>query len=123
MTPPVPNSGPKPYPNPSVMLHARTGPRPSIRFPWLCHIISFRRSLSNGKGGVYINGNYCPVVGRVCMDMIMVEITNHNFEVGDAVEIIGQHQKMEDFAQKMDTIPYEVMTNFSKRVHRVYLTN
>ena len=83
----------------------------------------FRRSLSNGKGGVYINGSYCPVVGRVCMDMIMVDITNHNFEVGDAVEIIGQHQTMEDFSEKMDTIPYEVMTSFSKRVHRIYLTN
>ena len=57
------------------------------------------------------------------MDMIMVDITNHNFEVGDAVEIIGQHQTMEDFSEKMDTIPYEVMTSFSKRVHRIYLTN
>ena len=40
---------------------------------------------------------------------------------GDAVEIIGDQQTMEDFASKMETIPYEVMTSFSRRVHRVYI--
>jgi len=57
------------------------------------------------------------------MDMIMVDITEQDCKVGDTVEIIGENQSMEEFSKKMDTIPYEVMTNFSKRVHRVYLTN
>ena len=81
----------------------------------------FRRSLSNGKGSVWIKGNYCKVVGRVCMDMIMVNVTGLSIQEGDAVEIIGDQQTMEDFASQMETIPYEVMTSFSRRVHRVYI--
>ena len=81
----------------------------------------FRRSLSNGKAGVYINNEYCPVVGRVCMDMIMVDIGDFRIEAGAMVEIIGVHQSLEDLADKMETIPYEVMTGISPRVHRVYI--
>lgn len=81
----------------------------------------FRRSLSQGKGGVYINGNYCPTVGNVCMDMIMVDISGLNVREKERVEIIGEHQTLVDLARKMNTIPYEVMTHFSPRIHRVYL--
>jgi alanine racemase len=81
----------------------------------------FRRSLSNGKGGVFIKGQFCPTLGRVCMDMIMVDVTGLAVQEGDRVEIIGEHQPIEKLAQLMDTIPYEVMTGISKRVHRVYL--
>jgi len=80
----------------------------------------FKRSLSNGKGGVFIRGNYCPTVGRVCMDMIMVDATNISAKVGEEVEIIGENQKIEQLADKLDTIPYEIMTSISSRVHRVY---
>jgi len=81
----------------------------------------FRRSLSNGKGSVYIHGIQCPVVGRVCMDMIMVDISSVNAKINDQVEIIGQNQPMDVFAKAMDTIPYEVMTGLSRRMHRVYV--
>ncbi len=81
----------------------------------------FRRSLSNGKGSVFILDKCCKVLGRVCMDMIMVDITGVDCLPGTPVEIIGKNQTMEQFASKMDTIPYEVMTSFSKRVHRVYV--
>jgi alanine racemase len=81
----------------------------------------FRRSLGNGKGGVYINETYCPTVGRVCMDMIMVDVTKLHVKEGDRVEIIGKKQPIEKFAELMGTIPYEVMTGISKRVHRIYL--
>ncbi len=81
----------------------------------------FRRSLSNGKGGVFIKGQFCPTLGRVCMDMIMVDVTGLAVQEGDRVEIIGEHQPIEKLAQLMNTIPYEVMTGISKRVHRVYL--
>jgi Alr-MurF fusion protein len=81
----------------------------------------FRRSLSNGKGSVYIHGINCLVVGRVCMDMIMVDISSVNAKINDTVEIIGQNQPMEVFAKSMETIPYEVMTGLSKRMHRVYI--
>ena len=82
----------------------------------------FRRSLSNGKGGVYIRDKFCEVLGRVCMDMIMVNVSGINAKEGDPVEIIGYNQSMENFALLMETIPYEVMTSFSRRVHRVYLS-
>lgn len=81
----------------------------------------FRRSLSNGKGSVYINGKACATVGRVCMDMIMVDVTKLKVNEGDLVEIIGPNQTIEKFAEANDTIPYEVLTSISKRVHRVYL--
>ena len=81
----------------------------------------FRRSLSNGKGSVFIQNKSCKVLGRVCMDMIMVDITDLNCQSGMHVEIIGKNQTMEQFSEQMETIPYEVMTSFSRRVHRVYL--
>ncbi len=81
----------------------------------------YRRSLGNGKGGVYIHESFCPTVGRVCMDMIMVDVTKLHAKEGDKVEIIGKRQSIGKFAAAMDTIPYEVMTSISKRVHRVYL--
>lgn len=80
-----------------------------------------RRSLSNGKGGVFIHNTFCPILGRVCMDMIMVDVTQLPVKEGDPVEIIGEQQSLEQFAQKVGTIPYEIMTSISKRVHRIYL--
>ncbi len=82
----------------------------------------FRRCLSNGIGGVVIENTFCRVLGKVCMDMIMVDLQNLKVKTGDSVEIIGFHQSMNDFSKLIDTIPYEIMTNFSKRVHRVYLS-
>ncbi len=81
----------------------------------------FRRSLGQGNGGVYIKGNYCKTVGNVCMDMIMVDVTGLQVNEGDSVELIGEHHSIVAFAKALDTIPYEVMTSFSKRVHRVFL--
>ncbi len=81
----------------------------------------FRRDLGNGVGKVYINGAYCPVVGNVCMDMIMVNITDVEAQEGDQVEIIGNHISPNLLAQWMKTIPYEVLTGISERVRRVYV--
>jgi alanine racemase len=81
----------------------------------------FKRSLSNGKGGVYIQGQYCLTVGRVCMDMIMVDVTHLHVKEGETVEIIGDNQTLGKLAETLQTIPYEVLTSISKRVHRVYL--
>ena len=80
----------------------------------------FKRSLGNGKGGVVINEKWCPVVGNVCMDMIMVDVTDIETIEGDEVEIIGKTQTLEKLAIDMDTIPYEVLTSISKRVQRIY---
>lgn len=81
----------------------------------------FRRSLSNGVGEVFINGESCPVVGNVCMDMTTVDVTNVACEAGDEVEVIGDNISIEAFSKRLKTIPYEVMTSISKRVSRIYL--
>jgi len=81
----------------------------------------FRRSLSNGAGQVVVNGVFCPVVGNVCMDMTMIDVTNAPCNINDEVEIIGEKQTLNDFAKLLNTIPYEVMTSINKRVARVYV--
>ncbi len=81
----------------------------------------FRRSLSNGVGEVFIKGQRCPVVGNVCMDMTMVDVSHVDCQTGDEVEIIGENITMHAFSEKMDTIPYEVMTSINKRVARIYI--
>ena len=80
----------------------------------------YRRKLSNGAGGVWIKNSFCPIVGRVCMDMIMVEVPE-SVQAGDAVELIGTHIPMEQFASWLETIPYEVMTGLSMRMARTYV--
>lgn len=81
----------------------------------------FRRHLSNGVGSVFINGVECPVVGNVCMDMTMVDVSHVACEAGDEVEIIGDNIDIHTFAERLETIPYEVMTSINKRVSRIYL--
>lgn len=80
----------------------------------------FRRSLSNGKGQVYIRGKRYPTLGRVCMDMCMVNITGSAIQEGDEVEIFGENISVNELAENMETIPYEVFTGISQRVKRVY---
>ena len=81
----------------------------------------YRRSLGNGKGNVYINGSKFYTVGNVCMDMIMIDISNEAIHVGDVVEIIGENQSLLQFSELLGTIPYEVLTSLSNRVHRNYI--
>ena len=81
----------------------------------------FSRSLSNGKGYVLINDVLCSVVGRVCMDMAMIDVSEIECRVGDKVEIFGDKITLEHFAEKLNTIPYEVLTSISDRVKRIYI--
>lgn len=83
----------------------------------------FRRSLGNGKGYVFINGKKCHVLGNVCMDMIMVDVTGKTVKPGDPVQIIGDHCTINEFAALLETIPYEVLTSFSQRLPRVYIND
>lgn len=81
----------------------------------------YSRSLSNGVGSMYINGHLAPVIGNVCMDMTMVNITGiPNVKEGDKVEIFGTNLPVEDVARWRNTNAYEVMTGVSQRVKRVY---
>jgi len=80
----------------------------------------FKRSLSNGVGAVFIQDQRCPVVGRVCMDMIMVDLGDLSIEAYSKVEIIGKNHGLKSFAKDCQTIPYEILTSISSRVHRSY---
>jgi len=81
------------------------------------------RKLSNGKGGFYINSQFAPIVGNVCMDMCMVDISQIQCQEGDEAELFGKHQSIESIAKLLETIPYEVLTSVSQRVKRVYVSD
>lgn len=81
----------------------------------------FDRRLSNGVGQVFLNGYRAEVVGKVCMDLCMVDVTNIPCQEGDEVEVFGKNIRVEEVAERMDTIPYEVLTSISQRVKRIYV--
>jgi alanine racemase len=83
----------------------------------------FRRSLGAGRGHVFIEGVKCKTLGNICMDMLMVDITGKGILEGTPVEIIGKNQTLANFAAQLDTIPYEVLTSLSSRVHRNYIVS
>lgn len=78
------------------------------------------RSLGNGKGNLMINGKLVPVIGNVCMDMCMVDVTGTEAKEGDDVFIFGNRYPIARLAEDLGTIPYEVLTSISRRVKRVY---
>jgi Alr-MurF fusion protein len=78
------------------------------------------RKLSNGKGKLFIKGYSVPITGNVCMDMCMVDITGIDANEGDEVIIFGKEHPITELAHDLETIPYEVLTNISRRVKRVY---
>lgn len=80
------------------------------------------RVLSNGKAEVVIAGNRAPVVGRICMDMLMVDVTNLTVAEGDVVELLGDNITVKEMATAAQTIPYEIFTHISGRVPRVYVS-
>ncbi len=80
----------------------------------------FSRSFSRGKGFFLINGQKAKVVGNVCMDMTMCDVTNISCTVGDEAIIFGDNPRVEELAKSIDTIPYEILTNVSERVNRVF---
>ncbi len=81
----------------------------------------FSRSLGNGKHGVYIHGAFCKTIGNICMDMCMIDISGIECKEGDDVIIFENAEQIQTLAQALTTIPYEVLTNVSGRVKRVYV--
>lgn len=80
----------------------------------------FSRRFSNGNGNVLINGHLAPVKGNVCMDMTMVDITGISAKEGDEAIIFGPGLPIQQVAQWIETIPYEILTSTSDRVKRVF---
>ena len=80
----------------------------------------FDRRFSNYGGEVIVRGKRCPVVGNVCMDQAMVDVTGTDAHVGDTVEVFGERLPLQELSDRLGTIPYEVLTSVSRRVQRVY---
>jgi alanine racemase len=80
----------------------------------------FPRSLSNGRGMMMVKGKLTPVIGNVCMDMTMLDITGVDAAEGDEVIVFGNGLPIEHLANAAGTIPYEILTGISQRVKRVY---
>jgi alanine racemase len=81
----------------------------------------FSRKLGNGAGKMLVRGQLAPVIGTVCMDMTMIDVTDiADVREGDEVTIFGKELPIEELADWAGTIPYEIMTGISQRVKRVY---
>ncbi len=81
----------------------------------------YDRRFSQGKGYVLIQGKKAPVIGNVCMDMVMVDVSDfEEIQAGDEAIIYGEQISLKELADRIGTIPYELLTNISTRVKRVY---
>jgi alanine racemase len=81
----------------------------------------FSRRLGNAIGKMWVRGKFFPVIGTVCMDMTMIDVTDSkDIREGDEVIIFGKQLPIQQLAEWAGTIPYEVMTGISQRVKRVY---
>ena len=100
--------------------HTRLNEDPVIAFVAIGHAHgSARRGLNYG-GEVWVRGKRCPVVGNVCMDQAMVDVTGADARPGDIVEVFGDRLPLEELANKLGTITYEILTSVSRRVQRIY---
>ena len=80
----------------------------------------FDRRFSNYGGEVWVRGKRCPVVGNVCMDQAMIDVTGADARAGDIAEVFGEHMPLQELADKLGTITYEILTSVSRRVQRIY---
>lgn len=80
----------------------------------------YLRYFGNGRAYVTVNGSKAPTIGNICMDMSMIDISGLNVSVGDEVIIFGNNPSINQLAEWADTIPYEILTNVSSRVSRVF---
>ena len=79
------------------------------------------RAFGNRNANVLIDKKWCPLVGNVCMDMIMVDVTDTKAKEGDEAIIFGENPTIKDLAKWANTIPYEILTSVSSRVKRVFV--
>ncbi|MDR3350332.1 MAG: bifunctional UDP-N-acetylmuramoyl-tripeptide:D-alanyl-D-alanine ligase/alanine racemase [Prevotellaceae bacterium] len=78
------------------------------------------RRFGNGRGSVWVNDKQAPVIGNVCMDMCMIDLTGIPARENDEVIIFDNRRPVTEVAKILETIPYEVFTNISRRVKRIY---
>nr|WP_315126470.1 alanine racemase [uncultured Capnocytophaga sp.] len=85
------------------------------------HADGINRIYGKGKGFVFINGKKAPILGNVCMDMILVEVTDIPCEEGDEVIVFDKIHTAESLAESAGTISYELITSMSHRINRIYI--
>lgn len=78
------------------------------------------RKLGNGRGTIYVHGMSARIIGDVCMDMCMIDLTNIDAMEGDTVIVFDENHPVDQIARDSETIPYEIFTGISRRVKRVY---
>lgn len=78
------------------------------------------RQFGNGVGVVLVNGHQVSIVGNICMDLTMIDVTGVEVKEGDIVTIFGENLPVTDLAKKINTIPYEIFTSISNRVKHIY---
>ncbi|PZU91362.1 MAG: bifunctional UDP-N-acetylmuramoyl-tripeptide:D-alanyl-D-alanine ligase/alanine racemase [Chryseobacterium sp.] len=81
------------------------------------------RLIGNKVGNVGINNKLSPIVGSICMDMMMIDVDNVSVKEGDSVTIFNSNPTLEEFSKYCGTITYEVLTSISPRVKRIYIKN
>lgn len=85
------------------------------------HADGISRAFGNGVGYVSVKGEHAPIVGNVCMDMLMINVTHISCDEGDEVTLFGKGLSAVSLASKINSIPYELLTAVSQRVKRVVL--
>ncbi len=78
------------------------------------------RRLSNGKWSMIVEGKKAPIIGNICMDMLMLDVTDIDCNTGSKVVVFGKNNTIVEMAEKLETIPYEILTTISPRVNRVF---
>jgi len=82
----------------------------------------YSRQLGKGKGAMWVNHALAPIVGDICMDMTMIDITDIiGVKEGDTVQVFGKQLPIEQIAKWANTIPYEILTSIGPRVKRIYV--
>ena len=80
----------------------------------------YTRKFGNGVGQMLVQGQLVPTIGSICMDMCMLDITGLDVKAGEEVIVFNETHPIATLAQQIETIPYEILTNISQRVKRVY---
>lgn len=78
------------------------------------------RRLGNGAACFYVNGKPAPIIGNICMDMCMIDLTGIDCKEDDAAILFNEDYPIERIAEACNTIPYEILTSISHRVKRIY---
>lgn len=79
-----------------------------------------KRQIGNGNACFYVNGQAAPIIGNICMDMCMIDLTGIDCKENDTAVLFDENHSIDRIAEACDTISYEILTSFSQRVKRIY---